>query len=266
MSKLVISVLVVLLLALAVFALPDWYVYDTNIDSYSGQIARDRRIFDPYSRDRYFGSDYQKQFVNYGMKGPTDRMTKTGAKSAFSSVFNLDVNAFTPRGRDPGFISNWDPNVRGYARMDVAVDLLPYEALQQVIGPNEVMAKGAARIVSLGDEYGAGMNKPYPRTQVFIQANNLPPLDETEIYEAWLFNSENEYPLSVGLLKAGAGITSQLIFEFYRKVDQFDAVMITREPYPDMNPTPGEIILFGYIGQTRNTLNPSGSDFNERLR
>ncbi|VVB81137.1 Anti-sigma-K factor rskA [uncultured archaeon] len=266
MSKLAISILIVLVLACAAFALPTWWVYDTNIDSYSGQIARDRRVFDPYSRDRYFGSDYQRDFSNFGTKGPTDRLTKTGAKSAFSSVFNLDVNAFIPRGRDPSAISNWDPNMRGYPIIDVSADMLPYGALQQVIGPNDVMAKGAARLVSLGDEYGAGLTKALPSTQVFVQANNLPPLDETEVYEVWLFNSEREYPLSVGLMKVGIDHTGQLIFEMRRRADQFDAVMITKEPFPDSDPRPSDIILWGYFGQIRDTLNPSGSDFNQRLR
>lgn len=259
--------LTVLLLAGPVAATyKDWWVYDTNIDSYTGQIARDRRIFDPYSRSRYFGLEYERQYLNYGMKGPTDRMMNTGGKSAFSGVFNLDTNSFTNMGRTPGHISNWDPNVRGYARLDVSVPLLPNIPLDLLVGPNAALTKGTARIISLGDAYGAGLNKPAPRTQFFLQAVNLPPVGTDEVYEAWLFDEDTEYPLSLGLLQVGAGITTGLFFEINRKVDMFDAVMITKEPFPDTDPNPGEIVLYGFFGQTRNVLNPEGSEYEERYR
>lgn len=264
MSKLVFSILIVLLLAGTVFSLPTWYVYDSNIDSYTGQIARDRRLYDPNSRDRYFGSDYEWQYWNLGRKGPNDRMANTGAKSAYSGVFNLDTNTFSNQGRNPGHISNWDPNVRGFARVDRAVDLLPFTAVTETIGPQDKLQRGVARVLSFGDAYGSTLNKAAPRTQFFVQAINLPPIGQDEMYEAWLFDAETEYALSLGLMKTGTGLSVQLYSEMSRMVSMFDSVMITREPFPDADPSPGEIVLWGDFA-IRRDVNPPASDY-ERLR
>lgn len=266
MSRFAVAVLIVMLLSATVLAIHDFQVYDNNVDGYAGQLARDRRIYDPYTRERYFGSDYQRQFNNFGSKGPTDRLLNTGAKSGFSSVFNLDTNTFSNRGRDPSFISNFDPGVRGYARLDRYIDLLPYSPVEQLIGPNEVLAKGVTRILSTGNEYGVGLNKALPRSQVFIQAINLQPVGEHYVYEAWLLDDETEYALSMGVLKSGAGLTTQLVdWEIRRLVHMFEHVMITREPYPDPDPTPGEIILMGDINKPRIDTTPDTSEF-DRLR
>ncbi len=268
--KIIFAVLMVMLLAGTVLAIHDWTVYDYNIDGYSGQVARERRQYDPYSRERYFGIDYNREFVNFGSKGPTDRLIKTGAKSGFSSVFNLDTNTLSNRGRDPSKISNWDPGMLGFARLDASIDLLPYSPVEEVAAHEAILAKGTARILSTGNQYGAGLNKPYPRSQIFVQAINLPPVGESEIYQAWLLDAETEYPLSVGLMKAGAGITgagytSELIFEIRRLVHMFDYVMITREPFPDSDPGPGEVILFGRIDPARTRL-ATPTSFFKRLR
>ena len=267
MSRIAITVLVVSLLAATVFAsVQDLQYYDANVDSYTGQLARDRRIFDPYSRERYFGEGYTPTFVNYGMKGPTSRVTNTGAKSAFSSIFNLDTNTFSNRGRDPSYISNFDPRIRGYNRLDRYVDLLPYNPVdQELVGTGAVIAKGTARILSTGDEYGAGLNKPYPRTQFFLQTQNLPPIGDGEIYEAWLQDDDTEYAMSLGVLKSGIGLTSQLRWENSRLVYMFENVLVTKESYPDLDPGPGEIVLFGTIDKPRVDNMPSTSEF-ERLR
>jgi len=263
-SKFAFSILIVLLLVGTVFALPTWYVYDSNTGAYTGQIARDRRLYDPNSRDRYFDEDYVWQYWNLGMKGPNDRMANTGAKSAYSGVFNLDTNTFSNQGRDPGHISNWDPNVRGFARVDRAVDLLPFSPIATTFSPEEKLQRGVARVLSFGDAYGSTLNKAAPKTQFFVQAINLPPLGENEIYEAWLFDAESEYPLSLGLMKTGSGLSIQLYSQMSRMVYMFDSVMITREPYPDNDPNPSEIVLWGDFA-TRNVVNPPTSD-NLRLR
>ena len=253
--KLGLAVIMALLLTGTAFAIHEMQYYDTNIDGYSGQLARDRRSYDPYSRARYFGYDYNKQFINYGSKGPTYRVTNTGAKSAFSSVFNLDTNAFSSRGRDPSKISNWDPNIRGYARLDKSVELLPFAPVDQFISSRLALAKGTARVLSTGDQYGAGLNKPYPRTQIFIQIRNLPPLSDNQIYEAWLVDDQTEYAISMGVMKSG-GLTSQLNWEFRRLTHMFERVWITREAFPDIDPSPGEIVLEGSFVESRTGLKP----------
>lgn len=264
MSKFAVAILIVML-AIPVIAIHDLAYYDNNIDGYSGQLARDRRVYDPYTRERYFGSDYKPALVNYGMKGPTSRVTNTGAKSAYSGVFNLDTNTFSNRGRDPSFISNFDPEMRGFARLDRWVDLLPYDPLGGVVNGEQVLQKGTMRIMSTGNEYGVGLNKAYPRSQIFLQVVNLPPAGEGMVYEAWLVDDETEYPLSLGLIKSGAGLTSQLNWEIRRLVHMFDYVMITMESYPDVDPSPSEIVMLGRIEPARTDVVPPASDF-ARLR
>ncbi|MEM3154517.1 MAG: hypothetical protein QW165_03045 [Candidatus Woesearchaeota archaeon] len=265
MNKLSGIILVALLLLGTVFAIHDYQVYDQNVDSYTGQIARDRRIYDPYTRQRYFGVDYQRQFVNFGAKGPTDRLMLSGRKSAFSSVFNLDSNSLSNQGRDPAKISNWDPKVRGYPRLDRSVELLPYNPLGAVLGPQKTIARGTARLYSTGNEYGAGLNKPSPRTQIFIQGINLEPLGKNEIYMAWLYDAESEYAWNIGVLKGTTPLTLQLVTEFRRQAHMFDEVWITKEPFPSDDPTPHTIVLVGTINPAR-TETSTPPNYYERLR
>lgn len=267
MNRFVYIILIVLMLAGSINSLPiqNAQVYDTNIDSYGGQIARDRRIYDPYTRERYFGGGYVREFINFGAKGPTDRLMKTGAKSAFSSVFNLDSNSLSNQGRNPGHISNWDPKVRGYARLDRSVQLLPYSVTGEVIGNEATIARGTARLFSTGNAYGAGNSKPYPKTQIFVQGINLEPLGENEVYVAWLYDYESEYPLNVGMMKGTIPTTIQLYFEIPRSITMFDEVWITREPFPSVDPNPHQIILMGVVNPARTELD-TPPDYYQRLR
>ncbi len=265
MSRFAVAVLILMLLAVSVLAIHDFQVYDDNFYGYSGQLARDRRIYDPYTRERYFGDDYQREFVNYGSKGPTDRVMNTGAKSGFSAIFNVDTNTYSNRGRDPSHISNFDPDIRGFARLDRSIDLLPYSPVEQLVGYDPVIAKGTAHILSTGDQYGAGLNKPLPRSQIIVQLVNLQPAGENYMYEIWLLDDETEYALSMGLVKSGIGLTSQFVWQIRRLVHMFEHVMVTKEPYPDPDPSPGEIILIGDINKPRIDTVPSSSEF-DRLR
>jgi hypothetical protein len=254
-----------LLLAASALAIHDLQVYDDNFYGYSGQLGRDRRAYDPFTRERYFGQDYQRQFVNYGLKGPPNRVLNTGFKSGFSPVFNLDTNTYSNRGRDPAYISNFDPKIRGYARLDRYIDLLPYQPVEQLVGPDLVIARGTARILSTGNQYGAGLNKALPRSQFFITIQNLQPAPAGYVYEAWLSDAETEYAMTLGILKSGTGLTTSMVNEIRRQVHMFDYVMVTKELYPDPDPGPGEIILMGDINKPRIDTTPETSAF-DRLR
>ncbi len=264
-NKLAGAVLVALLLVGTVLAIHDYQVFDTNIDSYTGQIARDRRIYDPYTRERYFGEGYVRPYINFGSKGPTDRLLLTGAKSSFSSVFNLDSNSLSNQGRNPAKISNWDPEVRGYARMDRSVELLPYSATGEIIGTESTIARGTARLFSTGNAYGAGQNKPFPRTQIFVQAINVEPLGENEVYVVWLYDYETEYPLNVGMMKGTVPTTLQLVFAIPRSITMFDEVWVTKEPFPSYDPNPHQIVLLGVVNPPRTELE-TPPDYYQRLR
>jgi len=253
------------ILALVLAGSSAWAIHDAHIGGYSGQTARIRRENDPYSRQLYFGEGYTKPFYNFGSKGPTYRFTNTGAKSAYSGVFQLDTSEYRPQGRNPRRISNWDPKMRGFDTVDEVVTLLPYYPVEISFGNLYTQARATARVVSRGNAYGSTLNDPYPRTQFFIATKNMPPVGDGEIYEAWLYDKETEYAITLGFIKIGPDLTGDLFFEIRRKVKPYDSIMITREPWPDIDPSPHEIVLMGDIPTTRSVLGPNTASL-QRVR
>ncbi|RMD57637.1 anti-sigma factor [Candidatus Woesearchaeota archaeon] len=257
--------IIALIVILTVSAIPN------NADipipaGYSGFDARERRIqTTPYSRAFQFGDLYRKDLVTFGSKGPNSRLLLTGAKSAFSGVFNLDTNAFFNQGRNPSRISNSDPRMRGFSRVDVSV---PLEPLNVVLYENSVAApRGTARLVQRGGNEWGSSNLDDFESQIFIQATDLPTIGNDEVYEAWLFDDETEYAMSLGILEFGSQkLTATLVFNIQRLITPFDAVMITREPLIDEDPTPGEIILYGQIPKGRTQLPVPTTYASRRLR
>ncbi len=258
--------LMVLATAIAAYGLGE-NSREAGYGGYTGETARARRGYDPLSREQYFGTDYIREFTNFGSKGPTSRIQLTGAKSAYSGVFNLDTNSFVNRGRDPSRISNWDPNVKGQSRLDVSVDLLPYDPVDLQLANQALYTKGTMRIVSEGQAYGSGQNTAEPRTRILVQTRGMEPRGQDKFYEVWLVDDETEYALSIGLIKSGIQNTGQLSFEMNRMVDMFEAVMVTAEPYVDNTPGPdGDIVLYGRIDEARVSTLPLGSEANLRYR
>lgn len=244
--------------AFAQTAQSTWPPFNDNVLGYSGEPARERRLtIAPFSRELYFGYGYNRAYVNYGSKGPTYRSTNTGAKSANSAVFNLDTNEYSTRGRDPSKISNWDPGVLGYARIDRSVSLYAYDPTGISFNFDESISRGTARITSFGNAYGAGYNQPYPTTQILVQTKNLPPVDQDYVYEVWLQDKESEYSITLGLIKNGLDPNGQLVTVIPRLVDQYDYVLVTKEPFPDIDPGPGEIVVMGQINPSRTEVRPS---------
>jgi len=240
---------------------------------YTGQWGRDRRAFDPYSRQQYFSADYQSPYWNYGKKGPTNMVVNTGMKSAYHTAFNLDRNSFIAQGRNPGKLSNWDPNVRGYTRYDKIVKLFSADGL--IVNGGSVFPRGTARVVSYGDRYSTGIRKDWQkatRSQIWIQVRDVPPAPDVppvgvdKLYEAWLKDYESGYMLSLGFLESGAKNTLQMYHEFNRVITSFDEVVITLEDYPDVNPGPsGRVITSGAINPERDLIATPSSYFG-RLR
>ena len=260
--KYIVAIFIITLLSMTALALHD----SSGFGGYTGDPGRERRADDPYSRQQYFGEGYLRDFANFGAKGPNYRITNTGSKGAFSGIFNLDTNTFTNQGRNPGRISNFDPNIRGFSRVDSVVDLLPFEGPNLEIAGNSALAKGTARIISVSDGYGSGLNKASPSSQIYLQAINLPPIDVDQIFEAWLVDEDTGYSLSLGKLTPGAKLTGQLMVELPRRVAGFDSVMVTLEDYPDVDPRPNEVVLMGDFVEGRTLLSTSPSQAEAWLR
>lgn len=238
-------------------------LYGISYDTYSGQAARERRsTFDPYSRERYFGEGHVQTFGGFGSKGPvTGTLVGTGKKSAYSGTFNLDTDEFWRRSRSPGRISNWDPRVRGFSRMDVAVPLYPYSFVERdyptgaATGINH-LSKGTARVLSLSNSFNSAF---YTREQgnVHMKLRELPPVSKEELFEAWLVDDDSEYFLSMGLFNTGISGTASVDFSINRPLIGYDRIVVTKEVFPDRDPRPSNnVVLVGEIETPRSAGPP----------
>lgn len=251
MRKYVVWVICAILVMSSVSAL-----YGISYDTYSGQAARERRaVFDPYSRDRYFGEGYIQPLGGFGMKGPvTGTLTNTGAKSAYSGMFNLDTAEFWRRSRARS--SYFDPSMRGFSRLDVPVYMYPFSFLEReypeanMVDRNH-LSKATARVLSLSNNYNSAFRKR-PVSEIYMKIRELAPLNRDKLYEAWLIDDESEYFLSLGLFNVGIAGTGSHDFSISRPIVGFDRVAITVEPFPDYDPRPsGEYALVGRIPHSR---------------
>lgn len=223
-------------------------VYDSN-GGYSGVNGRLARENDPYSRNRYFGPNTQYPFGGFG--GYASNVANYGKEGATSSKANLDTNSYTFQGRSPSRqVVNNDPGMRGYSLLDVSVQLESDDSV--LIEGKPVNAKGTARVMSRGDAFGSVTNGDSEEpSKVLIRTRNLPPVGDYQIYEAWLVDEDNNYAMSLGLLRSGIDLTAQLSFTISRSFVPFEGVMITLEEFPDKNPGPGKKILYGQIPKVR---------------
>ncbi len=230
---------------------------------YSGVNGMLARQNDPYSRERYFGPSVQYPFGGFG--GYASNVANYGKEGATSSRANLDTNSFISQGRNPSrVITNNDPGMRGYRVLDAVVDLEADDSVQ--IEEKPVLAKGTARVLSRGDAFGSVTNGDSEEpSMVLIQTRNLPPVGDYQIYEAWLVDEDNNYAMSLGLLRSGIDLTAQLRFTISRSLLPFEAVMITLEEFPDENPGPGKVVLSGKIPSSRE-FPAFGSQVEEALR
>lgn len=243
---------ILILMVLTVFATAASYYYYPP--AYGGTSAFYRRNFyAPSSQQLYFGENWNKHLGGFGSKGTWSATPRVsgGSKSYTSPSANLLTNAYTPQGRNPNKISNWDPRFRGYERMDKAVVLESYNLNFQKRNGLLVIPKATARLISQYGFFGVGGNDNSPKSDIHFQANNLPPLGSENKYELWLFDEETGFSQSLGLFYAGIGGTAQMRVEFLKPITMFDYVGITLEPYPDLDPRPGKLIMLGAIDPSR---------------
>jgi hypothetical protein len=242
-------------------------IYGISYDSYGGQASAQRRaVWDPFSRENYFPQNYVPPLGGFGMKGPvTGTLVNTGAKSAYGGAFNLDTAEFWRRGRSPSRISNWDPNIRGFARIDVPVKLHPpgYEITTRVYPSTDTIyhqAEGTARVLSLSNVINSAFHDR-PQGTVYMKIRGLPVVGENHRYRAWLYDTETNFWQSMGAMDVRGQISSTLShdWEIWRPIWMYDWIYVTREPFPDTDPRPSEeVVLEGEIEKPRSALYTQG--------
>ncbi len=215
------GIVAVLLLSSIAFAVQEGYTSETRYAVSPGPtVARDI----VFSSNRY-GQSYFK------------------GEEEGASV--LQYNAFIPRGRDPTKISNYYASARGYHIVNEYVELgtadLTLITRPQINGTPE----GYARIISIADG-----GSQIPVGTVYLRTRNLPPLAPDYIYEAWLVDEDSGYSMSLGFFQpAGIGRVTSLDYEVITPLWPFDSIMVTIEPFPDMNPGPGQVVVAGILKQ-----------------
>jgi len=89
---------------------------------------------------------------------------------------------------------------------------------------------------------------------IIIDTKNLPKLKKnskgtlTEVYEAWLVDTHSGYKLSIGLFETDKNNQGTLAFKTRAYFTEYDKVVITKESFPDPDPSPSStIVLSGDI-------------------
>lgn len=159
---------------------------------------------------------------------------------------------YTDVGRSgPQRITNYDVRVQDY-QIDYMSSLVPIEAVNQSFFTKyrPFYPRGSARIESRRSRY-------YPRAVVKLSTKDLEPsYKRNSVYEAWLYDADTGYRLSLGIFKGMMGGVGILDYRSNNYLDQYDFVVLTEEPYPDPDPLPGEIVLIGPIMKTREYVRP----------
>lgn len=215
---------------------------------------REDRLIDPFGRSKYFGEGYKKPLIGYGLKnaprGSFGQQGFNGGREDF-------LNSVIPQGRNPGRVSQFDSGYRGYRMIDEIVELSSVESYKRS-NRAEAPVRVSARVVSSQRNSVTEL----PKSSVFIQALNLPALNADEVYEAWLMDEESGYSFSLGFLRsnlrsgittskigASGGLGGLLASDGTYDLTLYDTIAVTKEPFPDLNPHPGEIVAIGSVPQ-----------------
>ncbi len=96
-----------------------------------------------------------------------------------------------------------------------------------------------------------------------ITVYNIEYLDQYDkIYELWLVDMDTGYTLSLGIFTVDSD--GYAVFSYHQDsyVNAYDAVVVTKESYPDEDPRPnGDVVLVGYFDTsslTKSTVSTGG--------
>ncbi|MBW2978688.1 hypothetical protein KY304_01085 [Candidatus Woesearchaeota archaeon] len=162
-------------------------------------------------------------------------------KSSTPSIFgNYESSVKQPVKYGQYMYSHYDPRVINYYRLNVHAYLKPIEGGDLTDferGMNPIFPEGTAHILS-------AKSKVMPKSQVYISVKDLPMSARSGMAcEAWLFDEESGYALSLGTFRTVGFGTGVLEWHTDQYIDEYDYVFITEEPYPDYDPRPEEVVL-----------------------
>ncbi len=141
-------------------------------------------------------------------------------------------------------VTHYDARI-GYPRINEFIKLTsptldPFKGMGRGGYPNDFRA-GTAYIRSTGAD-------AYPKTSVKVKTSNLPSSYEQRVFfEGWLVDTDTGFHQSVGVFYTAMGGVGELRTTFNNYAGAFEKVVVTIEPFYDIDPGPGEVILEGYI-------------------
>ncbi len=187
------------------------------------------------------GQGYVKPLGGYGSKSAS--RGSFGSKGDEESALNLATDSFIRQGRNPGHISNYYSSARGYPIMNIYVELKPTD-LQLTSRPQiNGSPEGYARVISK-----KAWSSSLMQGTVLLRTKDLPLLAPLYMYEAWLLDEDTGMSMSLGVFQpAPVGRIATLEYTSSTPLNAFETIIVTSEPFPDADPSPGQIVLAGNL-------------------
>jgi len=135
----------------------------------------------------------------------------------------------------------YDPRVQD-KKFDVRVYLTPPNPPVFARGYPPFYPRGSAWIQSVRTQY-----KPHGAVTVSVKELR-PSYNDNTVYQAWLYDADSGYALSLGQFETIGGGVADLKFRGSFYFDAYDYVLVTREPNDDIDPRPSDDeVLIGKI-------------------
>jgi hypothetical protein len=137
----------------------------------------------------------------------------------------------------------YDPRVQS-KKTEITVYLTPPQQPVFARGYPHYFPRGTAKVHSVRTQYS-----PQARVNIQVKDVRTSSFDNT-VYQAWLYDSDTGYSLSLGQFQAIEGNNAEMTASGSFYIDAYDYVLVTRELKDDIDPRPSnDEVLVGKIVQ-----------------
>ena len=187
---------------------------------------------------------YAADPYGYGLQG-YQHDYKSPYPYAGSSIYT------DPNRAGPERYTHYDVRVQPAHRIRTTVYLEPPGGTRPLVhGFPHFAPRGTARIYS-------SQARANPVGEVLLTTKEIAPTERaSNVYEAWLFDADTGYRSSMGLFRTPQGGFGSLNYRVNDYLDGYDFVLVTKEPFPDPDPQPGEVVLIGKISTEAQYVRP----------
>ena len=156
-----------------------------------------------------------------------------------------------PNRAGPQRFTHLDERVQPAHRIQTTVYLEPPGGTRPLVhGFPHFAPRGVARIYS-------SQARANPAGEVLLTTKDIEPTYKMDsVYEGWLFDADTGYRASLGVFRVPFGGYGTLNYHITDYLDGYDFVLVTKEPFPDPDPQPGEVVLVGEISSQAQYVRP----------